>query len=76
MNKILNKRFNITVALLMLQLFTFAQTAGNSSVNTLDSTMRSNDKIYVVMAVCLLILVTLLVYIIRVDIKISRKEKI
>lgn len=76
MNKILIKRFNITLALLMFQLFTFAQNSGDTVVPTLDSTMRSNDKIYVVMAVCLLILVTLLVYLIRIDLKISRKEKI
>ena len=76
MNKILIKRFNITIALLMLQLFAFAQNSGDTVAPTLDSTMRSNDKIYVVMAVCLLILVTLLVYLIRIDIKISKKEKI
>ena len=76
MNKILIRRFNITLALLMFHLLTFAQNAGNAKGAALDSAMRSHDKIYVVMAVCLLILVTLLVYLIRIDIKISKKEKI
>jgi hypothetical protein len=52
-----------------------AQTAGNEIAPTVDSTMRSNGKIYVVMTVCLLILITLLLYLIRIDIKISKKEK-
>ena len=76
MNKILKKRFSATLALLMLQLVSFAQNTSNAPGRTLDSAMRSNDKIYVVMAVCLLILGTLLFYLVRIDLKISRKEKI
>ena len=76
MNRILIRRFNITLALLMFHLITFAQSAGNVAAPTLDSTMRSNDKIYVVMAVCLLILATLLFYLVRIDMKISKKEKL
>lgn len=76
MIKILSRRFYFTIALLMFHLFTMAQTAGNTIAPTVDSTMRSNGKIYVVMAVCLLILVTLLLYLVRIDLKISKKEKI
>ncbi len=76
MNRNLTKRFNITFALLMFHLITFAQGANNTVAPTLDSTMRSNDKIYVVMAVCLLILATLLFYLVRIDLKISKKEKL
>lgn len=75
MIKFLFRRFYFTLSLLMFHLITMAQTAGNNVAPTMDSTMRSNDKIYVVMAVCLLILITLLLYIIRIDIKISKKEK-
>lgn len=76
MNKFLKKRFSITLALLMFHLITFAQDTGKAAGTTLDSAMRSNDKIYVVMAVCLLILATLLFYLIRIDLKISKKERI
>lgn len=37
--------------------------------------MRSVGKIYVVAGVCLIILITLLIYMIRVDQKISKLEK-
>ena len=76
MNNFLLKRFYFTLALLIFHFISMAQTAGNNITPTIDSTMRSNGKIYVVMAVCLLILVTLLLYLIRIDIKISKKEKI
>jgi len=38
-------------------------------------TMRSNGKIYVVVAVCLTILVGLFIYVFMVDRKVSRLEK-
>jgi hypothetical protein len=38
-------------------------------------TMRSNGKIYVVVAVCLTILIGLFIYVFTVDRKISRFEK-
>lgn len=38
-------------------------------------TMRSNGKIYVVVAVCLTILIGLFIYVARVDRKVSRFEK-
>jgi hypothetical protein len=53
----------------------FAQNVGDSSGTNLDSVMRSHDKIYVVMAVCVTILVVLFLYLIRIDIKVSKKER-
>lgn len=37
--------------------------------------MRSNGKIYVVVAVCLIILFGLIAYVVRIDRKISKLEK-
>ena len=39
------------------------------------SAMESNGKIYVVMAVCLTIFTGIVIYLIRIDSKISRLEK-
>jgi uncharacterized membrane protein len=44
------------------------------TTTTADDVMRSNNKIYVVMAVCLTILVALILYVIRVDRKITKLE--
>lgn len=49
--------------------YTFAQ--GNGAVENL---MRSNDKIYVVMAVCITILLGLVLYIVSIDRKIAKIE--
>ena len=38
-------------------------------------TMRSNGKIYVVVAVCLLILIGLFIYVLSVDRKLTKLEK-
>jgi Ca2+/Na+ antiporter len=53
----------------------FAQ-ASDSTREGMNSIMRSHDKIYVVMAVCITILVILFLYLIRIDIKVSKKEKV
>ncbi len=45
------------------------------SNEAMANTMRSNGKIYVVVAVILTILLGLIVYLIRIDRKISRLEK-
>lgn len=63
------KRMFLAFFLLPTAMPVFAQ---SSDLNTL---MRSHDKIYVVLAVCLIILITFFVYLIRIDLKISRKEK-
>jgi|APLak6261698228_1056238.scaffolds.fasta_scaffold01969_2 hypothetical protein len=50
----------------------FELTAQNTDDN---SVMVSNGKIYVVLAVCLTILAGIVLYLIRIDRKISRLEK-
>lgn len=68
------KRLGITVMFFFLGLAGFAQDSTNVS-SDMNSIMRSHDKIYVVMAVCLLILIALFFYLIRIDLKISKMEK-
>lgn len=75
MIKIGLKRICLAVILACNFLFVNAQSATDSTA-TIDSTMRSHDKIYVVMAVCIVILVTFFLYLIRIDMKLSKKEKI
>lgn len=70
MNNIL-KRIGLSVAALLLSLFTFAQDAAPDMADT----MRSNGKIYVVVTVCLVILIGLFIYVVRVDRKVSKLEK-
>lgn len=77
MNKLFLKRITFTVILFLLSPFSWAQTTTADSVTpTIDSTMRSHDKIYVVMAVCIVILVVFFLYLIRIDRKVSKKEKL
>lgn len=57
---------------LLLQLAALAQDTG--SVEMAD-TMRQNGKIYVVVAVILTIFAGIIIYLIRLDRKISRLEK-
>lgn len=47
----------------------FAQSKG-----AVENIMRSNGKIYVVMAVCITILVGLIIYLVSIDKKIARIE--
>lgn len=69
------KRLFITVIFSFLGFLSFAQDTTQASGQTVDQVMRSNDKIYVVMAVCILILIAFLFYLIRIDIKVSKLEK-
>lgn len=64
------KKLGFTAFLLLSMLSVFAQ----QDVEMADM-MRSNGKIYAVVAVCLLILVGLFAYVWSVDRKISRLEK-
>jgi len=57
-------------------LLLIAQSSADSTAGGTNSVMRSHDKIYVVMAVCITILVVLLLYLVRIDIKVSKKEKV
>ncbi len=75
MNKIyFLKRLCATVIFTFFSAVLFAQSDGDSSSPNVNSIMRSHDKIYVVMAVCLTILVVLFLYLIRIDMKVSKKE--
>lgn len=71
MPKRIYNRLFLAVISSFFSLSIFAQTPGSG----LDQTMRSHNKIYVVMAVCLVILLAVLLYLIRIDAKISRKER-
>ncbi len=63
-------RFLFIAGCLFLSCVAFAQ----DKVEMADS-MRSNGKIYVVVAVCLTILIGLFIYVFMLDKKISRFEK-
>lgn len=65
--------FTKTSLLLISLLFGLASSAQNN-VDMAD-TMRSNGKIYVVVAVCLTILIGLFIYVASVDRKIKKIEK-
>ncbi|HMK02649.1 MAG TPA: hypothetical protein VK489_00575 [Ferruginibacter sp.] len=63
-------RLLFTVFCLMPGVFSYAQEKAEMA-----DTMRSNGKIYVVVAVCLTILIGLFIYVFMVDRKVSRLEK-
>jgi len=67
------KFFLLAILICGVNLFAAAQT-DPADVKMAD-TMRSNGKIYVVIAVILTILIGLVLYIVRLDKKISRLEK-
>lgn len=76
MNKLLLKRTCISLLFILFTPFLWAQTVKPSNAsNSMDEAMRSHDKIYVVMTVCIVILVALFLYLIRIDIKVSKKER-
>ena len=66
------KRLTLTVMAILFYMISFAQ--GKTEVDMAD-TMRSNGKIYVVVAVCVTILIGLFIYVFFVDRKISRLER-
>jgi uncharacterized membrane protein len=74
MNKTNLKRVGLIVISFFLSLFTWAQTVTDTSAVTIDETMRSQGKIYVVMVVCIVILIVFFLYLVRIDRKVSRKE--
>jgi len=63
---------NKLISIFALLLFTFL---GNAQGVTMADTMKENGKIYVVIAVILTILAGLVLYLIRLDKKISKLEK-
>ena len=70
MTKIIAKLF-LLICSVFLNTLAFAQTDKPEMADV----MRSNGKIYVVVAVCLTILVGLIFYVILIDRKISKLEK-
>ncbi len=60
--------------LLSLPCILFAHLEGYAQNGVVETTMRSNNKIYVVMAVCITILVGLFIYLVSIDKKIAKIE--
>ena len=69
MNKML-KRLLFVICGLLPNAFAFAQGTPET-----ENLMRSNGKIYVVVAVCLTILIGLFLYVFLIDKKLSKLEK-
>ena len=69
---LLVKRLSLTVMPVLFSMISFAQE--KTEVDMAD-TMRSNGKIYVVVAVCLIILIGLFLYVLSVDRKLKKLEK-
>ena len=63
-----------TTALFLMLLLSAASIAQDKDVSVAD-TMRSNGRIYVVVAVVLTILTGLILYLLRLDRKITKLEK-
>lgn len=69
------RKLNFLTLTLVLIFLTLAATAQSTQPAEMADNMRSNGKIYVVIAVILTILGGLIAYVIRLDRKISRLEK-
>lgn len=69
------KKISLAFLFAFTKFVALAQDSTAVTGNTFEDTMRSHNKIYVVMAVCIVILVVLILYLVRIDNKISRKEK-
>lgn len=67
------RKLSVFTLLLLINLFTYAQDT-TEAVDMAD-TMRSNGKIYVVVAVILAIFAGIIIYLIRLDRKMSKLEK-
>ncbi|MBN8676230.1 MAG: CcmD family protein [Chitinophagales bacterium] len=65
------KKITLLLTILLLSVASFAQ---DKPVEMADQ-MRSNGRIYVVVAVMLTILIGLVLYVVRLDRKISKLEK-
>jgi hypothetical protein len=68
------KKIYITIICMIFSLLTFAQNTAYQQTEMADL-MRSNGKIYVVIAVMLTILTGLIIYLVRLDRKIVKLEK-
>lgn len=63
------------ISLFIFLLMSIVMWAKDGDQNTMGDTMRSNGRIYVVVAVVVTILIGLILYVIRIDRKISKLEK-
>jgi len=72
MNKL--RRIILALSVCMFTLFSFAQPVTSQQREPTDF-MRSNGKIYVVVAVVVVIVVGLFVYLVNLDRKITKLEK-
>jgi CcmD family protein len=71
MNKL--KRIGFTIAFCMMQLFVWAQNTGDTPAEPTDF-MRSEGKLYVVVACVVVIVLGIYVYLINLDRKIKKLE--
>ena len=69
------KRLLFTLTAILLSVTAFTQEPTGNSVGMADG-MRSNGRIYVVVAVMVTILAGLIIYLVRIDRKITRWEKL
>ncbi|MFT3908715.1 MAG: CcmD family protein [Ferruginibacter sp.] len=71
----MGKKFVWRLAFIVMGLFiSLVSVAQDKSVEMADG-MRSNGKIYIVVAVCLTILIGLFLYMMRIDMKLRKIEK-
>lgn len=70
-----NNHFGYRLLLLFIALFINGILFAQSKNVEMADTMRSNGKIYIVVAVCLTILIGLFLYVFSLDRKISKLEK-
>jgi CcmD family protein len=68
-------RLNFLLAMLLTGLISQAQDSLRNDVPQMAEGMRSNGKIYVVVAVLVIILAGLFLYLIQLDRKLTRLEK-
>jgi CcmD family protein len=68
------KKIILSIFAVLVPLMIMAQQAAESEVDMAD-TMRSNGKIYVVVAVVTIIMTGLIVYLVSLDRKITKLEK-
>ena len=67
------RKFSTLIVLLLINIISLAQDTAEA-VDMAD-TMRSNGKIYVVLAVILTIFLGIVIYLVRLDKKMTRLEK-
>lgn len=70
-----NKLFLLRYALLAAGMFQSLLSAAQQKEVEMADTMRSNGKIYIVVAVCLTILTGLFLYVMSIDHKIKKMEQ-